>query len=94
MDVKSFDSLFFKKQDSSYNGITLLCKYSSVSGNIRVSLIGPKASTKWYPYSPNPRKWYSYVPLILPQCSFDAHFKDRGDNSKHFALMSMQNVKK
>ena len=35
--------MVFKKQVSSYDGITPLCKYSSLNRKVRVSFIGPKA---------------------------------------------------
>ena len=31
-------------------------------------------------------KCKSYVPLTLPRCSFDAHFRDKGDNKRDLAL--------
>ena len=35
-----------------------------------------------------------WVPLTLPRYSFDAHFKDKGDNLRFLTPMSVQNVKK
>ena len=32
--------------------------------------------------------------LTLSRCSFDAHFKDKGDNKRPLTPMSVQNVKK
>ena len=35
-----------------------------------------------------------YGSLTLPRCSFDAHFKDKGDNLRPLTPMSVQNVKR